>query len=265
MGHAKARATNSRKEEHAEEEKEEEEIKGDMKETDHGEKGVMAPRAHEEARGWQLRRAISDCQHEVLAAATQEGLTLPKQNLPTPLIVRKTFIEVPVALPLSSRFSRLRRAASCPAGGQRDAADRCSMSALEESEDEAAVVAVGAAPQLSEAHWMPQMQPLELATLSVGSEKHGSRRCKPCAFVHTDTGCANGAACPFCHACSPGEKRRRQKAKVQHRKRRLFFQRQAEEGNEVTAQLQVSTGAAHAEVHQPVTEYIQANRLACNL
>jgi len=225
--HAKARAACSEQEEEVEETK-------DGEEMDDGERGLMAPRTG--ASGWQHRRAMSDGQQTVLAAATQEGLTLPRQNLPTPLIVRSTFIEAPVALPLSSCFSRLRRATSCPAGGQRGAANRCSMSAPEESEDEAAVVATGASELL------PQMQPLELAALSMGSMKHdGSRRCKPCAFVHTEAGCANGTACPFCHACIPGEKRRRQKAKEQYRRQRLLRQRQAAEGKEVTAPLHFAT------------------------
>jgi len=212
-----------------------------------------------------LRRAISDSQREVLVAATHKGLRLPRQNLPTPLVVRNTFIEAPVALPLSTHFSRLRRAASCPAGGQRGTANCCSMSALDETEDEAVMMAAGAAgvttaaaaaaPQSSEAHGMPQMQPLELAALRVSSVKHASRRCKPCAFVHTDAGCANGTACPFCHACSPGEKRRRQKAKTQFRKQRRLQQREAGEGKEVTGQLQFATGAVVIEAHQSVTEY----------
>mmetsp|Transcript_117665 Transcript_117665/g.234445 ORF Transcript_117665/g.234445 Transcript_117665/m.234445 type:complete len:433 (-) Transcript_117665:348-1646(-) len=241
--HAKARAAQFKKEE------DEEETEEDGEEMDDGETGLMAPRAHVGAGGWQHRREMSDGQQKVLVAATEEGLTLTRQNLPTPPIVRNTFIEVPVALPLSSRFSRLRRAASCPAGGERVAADCCSMLAQEESEDEAAVVAMGA-PEL-----LPQMQPLELAGLSVGSMKHGSRRCKPCVFVHTEEGCANGTDCPFCHACGPGEKRRQQKAKQQHRKRRLLRQRQAAKEKEVIALLQFATEEVHAEVYQPFTEY----------
>jgi len=237
--HAQVRSARSKKETQEEEENDEE-TEEDGEDADDGQKGVVALRAHGQADGLQHHRAISDGQQHVLAVATQKRLTLPRQNLPTPLIVRKTFIEAPVALPLSSRFSRLRRSASCPAGGQHCEADSCSMSALEESEDEALVVAAGDVPQSPEARWMPHMQPCELAASSVGSAKHASRRCKPCAFIHTDAGCANSTACPFCHACSPGEKRRRQKAKAQHRKRRLLQQRQAAEEKEVTTQLQIA-------------------------
>jgi len=245
--HAKARAA------HCKRHKEEEETEEDGEEMDDGEKKLMAPRVHVGADGWQHRRAMSDGQQKVLAAATQEGLTLPNQNLPTPLIVRNTFIEAPVALPLSSRFSRLRQAASCPPGGQRGFANYCSMLALEKSEDEAAVVAAGA-PEL-----LPQMQPLELAALSIGSMKHdGSRRCKPCAFVHTDVGCSNGIACAFCHECSPGEKLRRrkeQKARSQARKQSILLRHQAAEGKEMTKQPQFAPGSIHPETPPPVLEY----------
>lgn len=261
--HANARAASCKKEKQAEEDGSEE----DGKEIDDGKKGIITSQAQEEARSW-LRRAMSDVQQDVLTGAVRQELTLPGQNLPTPLIVRNTFIEAPIALPLVSRFSKLRRAASCPAGGQHGAADSCSALALEESEDEVAVVAAGAVPQSSEACWEPQMQPWELSALSVGSLKHGSKRCKPCAFVHTDAGCANGTACIFCHACSPGEKRRRQKVKTQHRKRRLLQQRLSAEGKEVTAQVQLAIGALHTETHQPFTEYqphvsMQAEESSC--
>jgi len=49
---------------------------------------------------------------------------------------------------------------------------------------------------------------------SVGSALHLSGRCKPCAFLHTK-GCASGLSCTFCHLCEPGEKKLRQKEKVQ--------------------------------------------------
>jgi hypothetical protein len=59
--------------------------------------------------------------------------------------------------------------------------------------------------------------------VSAGSGRHGSGRCRPCAFVHRSVGCADGIACKFCHLCEPGEKKRRQKQKaeqVQQRRRR---------------------------------------------
>jgi len=217
-----------------------------------------------------LRRASTDGQQRA-PLATHKGLTEPRPNLPTPLVVRNTFIEAPVATPLSLHFCRLRRAASCPAAGQRAAANRFSMSAPEVSEDEAAVVAAGvaaAAPQPSDACWMPQMQPSVLAAFSVGSAKHASGRCKPCAHVYTDRGCANGTACSFCHACSPGEKRRRQKAKKQFCKQRRLRQREAGEGEEVTGQLEIATEAVFTEAHELVVEFqhhisMQAEGASC--
>lgn len=46
---------------------------------------------------------------------------------------------------------------------------------------------------------------------SAGSANHHLGTCKPCAFLFKQ-GCENGASCPFCHLCSPGEKKRRQKS-----------------------------------------------------
>jgi len=253
----------------AEVEEDEEETDEGGEETDDREGGLVASQTHVEAGEGLCRRAISDGQQRALATAAHEGPMLPRQKLPTPLIVRNTFIEAPVALPLSSRFSRLRRASSCPAGasmaitassagGQHCEADGCTQSDQEDSEDAASVVAAVDVPESFQVSWVSHMQPMELAALSVGSARHASRRCKPCAFIHTDAGCANGTACPFCHACSPGEKRRRQKVKAQHRKRRLQQQRQATERKEMTSKLQfdnwrsalrsspVSTACQHA-------------------
>lgn len=61
-------------------------------------------------------------------------------------------------------------------------------------------------PQLSE----PSPGSPELP--SVGSARHSTGDCKPCAFIHTK-GCEGGQQCPFCHLCEPGEKKRRQKSK----------------------------------------------------
>merc|ERR1712048_259392 len=55
---------------------------------------------------------------------------------------------------------------------------------------------------------------------SVGSARHFIRRCKPCAFVHTVKGCAEGANCQFCHLCPPGEKRRRDPRKKERERRK---------------------------------------------
>jgi len=52
---------------------------------------------------------------------------------------------------------------------------------------------------------------------SIGSRDHSQGKCKPCAFFWTQEGCNNGSACPFCHLCEPGEKKRRQKARKKAR------------------------------------------------
>jgi len=59
---------------------------------------------------------------------------------------------------------------------------------------------------------------------TVGSVGHWLGTCKPCAFAFK--GCQNGAQCPFCHLCLPGEKQRRRKlSKLAHREMRLHVQR----------------------------------------
>merc|ERR1719203_219043 len=45
---------------------------------------------------------------------------------------------------------------------------------------------------------------------TAGSRGHRLGVCKPCAFLHTK-GCTNGKECAFCHLCSRGEKKRRQR------------------------------------------------------
>jgi len=46
---------------------------------------------------------------------------------------------------------------------------------------------------------------------TLGSAAHRWGGCKPCAFAQTNQACRNGAECPFCHLCEPGEKKRRRK------------------------------------------------------
>jgi hypothetical protein len=58
---------------------------------------------------------------------------------------------------------------------------------------------------------------------TVGSAAHRFGNCKPCAFVHTK-GCENGVDCPYCHICRPGEKKRRQRDKLERRRELLRWQ-----------------------------------------
>lgn len=58
---------------------------------------------------------------------------------------------------------------------------------------------------------------------SVGSVGHKLGLCKPCVFLHADAGCANGVDCTFCHSCEPGERKRRQRAKLDKRKRQRAY------------------------------------------
>jgi len=68
--------------------------------------------------------------------------------------------------------------------------------------------------QLASAIEEPELGSKEMPT--IGSMGHATRNCKPCAFLHTK-GCENGVDCPFCHLCTPGEKKRRLKEKKEHR------------------------------------------------
>lgn len=58
-----------------------------------------------------------------------------------------------------------------------------------------------------------------LGLWSLGSAEHSLGTCKPCAFLWKDVnGCQNGTNCKFCHMCTPGEVKRRKKAKLAMRK-----------------------------------------------
>eukprot|EP00927_Polykrikos_kofoidii_P079017 TRINITY_DN75809_c0_g1_i1.p1 TRINITY_DN75809_c0_g1~~TRINITY_DN75809_c0_g1_i1.p1 ORF type:complete len:333 (-),score=55.25 TRINITY_DN75809_c0_g1_i1:28-1026(-) len=50
---------------------------------------------------------------------------------------------------------------------------------------------------------------------SVGSFRHGSGHCRPCAWIHKDpaVGCKNGSSCKYCHMCPAGEIKRRKRDK----------------------------------------------------
>lgn len=72
------------------------------------------------------------------------------------------------------------------------------------------------------------MQPYTLPCLgsaecpSQGSVGHEKGSCRPCAFFHSP-GCANGIACPFCHLCDAGERKRRKKEQQQSKKSTTKF------------------------------------------
>merc|ERR1712039_888059 len=48
---------------------------------------------------------------------------------------------------------------------------------------------------------------------SEGSIGHSAGVCRPCAWFHSANGCKTGTSCKFCHACAPGELKRRKKEK----------------------------------------------------
>mmetsp|Transcript_115139 Transcript_115139/g.326195 ORF Transcript_115139/g.326195 Transcript_115139/m.326195 type:complete len:738 (-) Transcript_115139:515-2728(-) len=49
----------------------------------------------------------------------------------------------------------------------------------------------------------------------VGSAKHGTGECRPCAWFWKPQGCGNGEACRHCHLCPEGEIKARKKVKTQ--------------------------------------------------
>jgi len=65
------------------------------------------------------------------------------------------------------------------------------------------------------ADFMQPARQQQNALVSVGSAQHELGKCKPCAFVHRPVGCTDGVNCTFCHLCEPGERKRRQKEKLQ--------------------------------------------------
>lgn len=75
--------------------------------------------------------------------------------------------------------------------------------------------------RLEEMLMAPPRQPqAELATQippppSVGSAKHATGQCNPCAFYWKAVGCTSGAKCDFCHLCDADERKRRSKEKKQ--------------------------------------------------
>jgi len=90
----------------------------------------------------------------------------------------------------------------------------------------------------------------DLEAPSVGSLLHlqavdaRSRRCKPCAFVHSK-GCASGASCRFCHLCGPDEKRRRQKERWEQKRRQWRQFRKAERHERLLYSQAILSGDCH--------------------
>jgi len=66
---------------------------------------------------------------------------------------------------------------------------------------------------------------------SLGSALHKVGSCKPCLFMHTTSGCPNGAFCDFCHLIHRKEKARPCKGK-RDRCKKLLQRMQHEEGIE---------------------------------
>jgi len=81
---------------------------------------------------------------------------------------------------------------------------------------------------------------------TVGSRSHFQGTCRPCAFLHT-RGCQNGIECPFCHLCSKGEKKRRQRERWHQQQQQRKFQEQLEH-KKLAQQRSALGGFAHGQV-----------------
>jgi len=122
------------------------------------------------------------------------ALPYPRMKLP----VKNTFIEFPPETP--SRSEPQRMVGSCP-------------SRLENKENVEIQAVVPAQPVPLPFQSDTSDGPEQWAKLSVGSALHSSGTCKPCAWYHHAKGCQRGSLCEFCHACPPGEIKRRKKEK----------------------------------------------------
>lgn len=173
---------------------------------------------------------------------------LPDYEYPVPVIVRNTFIDTLDGRPVSlDEFFTERRINSCPVEPRLKSdvtddvvADEVDPQRLSQAVNMGAMAAASAANSvlaavrtfvggqpggavpprhiltLSDALPMPDAGGAPCASEvlpSVGSAGHECGACQPCAFFHKQ-GCASGAECSFCHLCGPGEKKKRQKAKI---------------------------------------------------
>jgi len=78
---------------------------------------------------------------------------------------------------------------------------------------------------------------------SVGSARHGSGHCKPCAFIFTK-GCVRGIECEHCHLCESGEKKRRQKLKIEWQRKVRKLKQKLAQSTEAQTKAQTGLGSA---------------------
>uniref|UniRef100_A0A7S4V6A8 C3H1-type domain-containing protein n=1 Tax=Alexandrium monilatum TaxID=311494 RepID=A0A7S4V6A8_9DINO len=202
----------------------------------------------------------------LLAPAMEEGPHEQPLIYPAPLYVQNTFLTSPDVRPASLEdFYSERQVRSCPGSqvvepAEPKAEDRPARKRSAYYPGQlvhrvaAALARTGmrvapsggkasecstAVPSSPNSGTEPQPGSPELPSL--GSSGHALGQCKPCVFVGK-RGCRSGVNCEFCHACEPGEKKRRQKEK------RAFFSalRRAsqEQGAAVDAEATMTTAGA---------------------
>mmetsp|Transcript_27078 Transcript_27078/g.63118 ORF Transcript_27078/g.63118 Transcript_27078/m.63118 type:complete len:288 (-) Transcript_27078:184-1047(-) len=147
---------------------------------------ACGPKGAEELQSSSRSTSLGSSGHS--SNCSKEAARLREFDYPVPLVLKNTFIHAIVGL---EDFFEERRVRSCPG------------SVVDGEERDRVLSPTRTAPP-------PTLEASELP--SAGSAEHFWGTCRPCAFF-TSVGCNNGAQCPRCHLCPPGELKRQQKAK----------------------------------------------------
>lgn len=160
---------------------------------------------------------LASCADELAADVSLPSTEEPSSpEYEATLCIKNTFLEFPSEQKEASGSRRRTRSAPCRG--------RADVEAPEQEQHRVAEAAPSACQaEVSGAAWQMPPMVIRLADMlggpeiggpempTVGSAGHRAGRCKPCAFVWKDSGCENGAECPFCHLCDVGEGKRRKK------------------------------------------------------
>eukprot|EP00931_Biecheleriopsis_adriatica_P105736 TRINITY_DN80270_c0_g1_i1.p1 TRINITY_DN80270_c0_g1~~TRINITY_DN80270_c0_g1_i1.p1 ORF type:complete len:301 (-),score=65.52 TRINITY_DN80270_c0_g1_i1:205-1107(-) len=91
---------------------------------------------------------------------------------------------------------------------------------------------------------------------SIGTAKHGTGECRPCAWFWKPAGCQNGKECLHCHLCPVGELKRKKKEKLRGFARDAAQTRQRMQG-EPTRHIQSALTAQHQLIQQQQQQLVQ--------
>jgi len=212
--------------------------------TSAGSSHALTPRSGDAAEPAMGSRASYGASH-ARTDSQRESSVNDFQVYPVPFIIRNTFINT-VHDPCASLdgFYEERQVQSCPGSGleQEDVrlplgeaaptqgpfpnpvarATPVPRGTREQTATGWQAVSTPSAPTAAAATTLMPQELGSPAMPTIGSAGHGSGTCKPCAFVFSK-GCDNGTECQFCHLCDAGEKRRRQKEKMERRRVRTSW------------------------------------------